>query len=149
MPKIRISKEFTFDMAHALHEYDGLCRNIHGHTYKLRVTLIGEPITDNSPKKGMVMDFNILKEIVKKPIVDRYDHSIVLNIEQKELATHLDIQDEDKLIIVDFQPTCENLVATFADEINGKLPANIALHSIRLHETPTSFAEWYAEDNLV
>lgn len=147
MPRIRISKEFTFDMAHALHNYDGLCRNIHGHTYKLRVTLIGEPKTDNSPKKGMVMDFGVLKDIVKKPIVDRFDHALVLSKEQSFLKDSIRIQDEERMIIVPFQPTCENLVAYFAEEIRSKLPASVQLHNLRLHETPTSFAEWFAEDN--
>jgi 6-pyruvoyltetrahydropterin/6-carboxytetrahydropterin synthase len=69
MARIRITKEFRFEAAHALHNYDGLCRNIHGHSYILKVTVIGETITDsNSPKLGMVMDFGDLKDIVKQSI---------------------------------------------------------------------------------
>ncbi len=65
---IRITKEFRFEMAHALWNYDGLCRNLHGHSYILRVTVKGQPIADsNHPKFGMVMDFGDLKAIVKDP----------------------------------------------------------------------------------
>ncbi|MDA3881998.1 MAG: 6-carboxytetrahydropterin synthase QueD [Bacteroidales bacterium] len=148
MKTIRITKEFVFDMAHALHEYNGLCRNIHGHTYKLQVCLKGAINEDSSsPTKGMVMDFGDLKKIVKTDIVDRFDHALVLN---KEHDPHEDIkkfQQEDKYIIVPFQPTCENLVAYFAEYIFNKLPEGIDLHSIRLYETPTSWGEWFAEDN--
>ena len=65
MSKIRLTKEFRFEMAHALWDYDGLCRNIHGHSYILAVTVIGVPNEDrNSPTYGMVMHFGDLKRIV-------------------------------------------------------------------------------------
>lgn len=148
MTKIRITKEFVFDMAHALHKYDGLCKNIHGHTYKLQVTLIGPINTDkNSVKNGMVIDFGELKAIVKPYIVDKFDHALAVNTahDMKENVGHY--QEEGKFIELPFQPTCENLVAYFADIIQPKLPEHISLHSIRLYETPTSWGEWFAEDN--
>jgi len=86
MAKIRLTKEFNFEMAHALWNYDGLCKNIHGHSYKLLVTVIGEAITDKkNPKLGMVMDFSDLKQIVKKEITEKYDHSIVLSKDAQQL----------------------------------------------------------------
>jgi 6-pyruvoyltetrahydropterin/6-carboxytetrahydropterin synthase len=147
MSKIRITKMFEFETAHALHNYDGLCRNIHGHTYKLSVTVIGQPNDNtNSPKLGMVVDFGILKEIVKPNIVDKFDHSIILS---KNEDTNY-FEKENKLFkrihIMDFQPTAENLVVHFAEIITPLLPKNIKLHNIRLHETTNSFAEWFAED---
>jgi len=67
----RITKQFTFETGHALYGYDGKCRNIHGHSYKLSVTVIGKPISDSSNVKyGMVIDFGDLKKIVNKEIVD-------------------------------------------------------------------------------
>lgn len=148
MPTVRITKEFKFDMAHALWQYDGLCRNIHGHTYMLEVTIKGEPIEDtDSPKLGMVMDFSDLKDIVKKPIVERFDHALVLFEKHDISLSTIPFQDNDKLIILPFQPTCENLVCYFAEIINEKLSGNLSLHKLRLNETPTSYAEWYAEDN--
>ena len=65
MPKIRITKRFHFEMAHTLFEYDGLCRNIHGHSYYLEVTVTGEPRNEpGHPKDGMVIDFGELKNLV-------------------------------------------------------------------------------------
>ena len=77
---IRITKAFKFEMAHALHGYDGLCKNIHGHSYRLWVTIRGELKHEKGHKKdGMVMDFDDIKKIIIPEIVDRYDHSLVLN----------------------------------------------------------------------
>ncbi|MDR2962193.1 MAG: 6-carboxytetrahydropterin synthase [Bacteroidales bacterium] len=145
---VRITKEFTFDMAHALLGYDGLCCNIHGHTYTLQVTLKGHINTnENSPKQGMVVDFGELKKIIKPLVVDAFDHALVLNEKHAQSESFLQIQDQDKLIQVPFQPTCENLVAHFAGIILHALPETVVLHSLRLYETPTSWAEWFAEDN--
>jgi 6-pyruvoyltetrahydropterin/6-carboxytetrahydropterin synthase len=89
MRKVRLSKEFRFEMGHALLNYDGLCRHIHGHSYKLIITVHGEPVEDKlHPKMGMVMDFSDLKAAVKKPIVDHFDHSLVIN---KDAEEHLPI----------------------------------------------------------
>lgn len=145
---IRITKEFTFDMAHALFNYDGLCQNIHGHTYTLQVTLKGRINTDeNSPKQGMVIDFGELKKIIKTPIVDAFDHALVLNDKQNIPQAIVNFQSAEKLIALPFQPTCENLVAHFAGIIQKTLPETASLHSLRLYETPTSWAEWFAQDN--
>lgn len=147
MTKIRITKEFVFDMAHALSNYDGKCKNIHGHTYKLFVTLIGIPCEDcSSPKNGMVLDFGDLKNIVKIPIVDVFDHALVVPA-NKGFEDLRKFQETDKYIEVPFQPTCENLTIYIADIIRSKLPDSVSLYSIRLYETPTSYAEWFADDN--
>lgn len=150
MAKIRLTKEFNFEMAHALKGYDGACRNIHGHSYRLFVTVIGRPSNIiNDPKLGMTLDFSVLKNIVGKHIVDRYDHALILmgNKEQEVLQQELK-KEFAKVEIVDYQPTCENMISRFADFIMEKLPSDIELHHIRLNETATSYAEWYAEDNL-
>ena len=78
MAKIRVTKEFNFEIAHALWNYDGPCANIHGHSYKMFVTVIGEPIENgNDPKNGMVIDFGDLKTIVNEQVVHPMDHAIV------------------------------------------------------------------------
>lgn len=148
MAKIRLTKQFGFETAHSLLNYDGLCKNIHGHSYILFVTVIGEPLKDdNNPKNGMVMDFGDLKKIVKEEIVDVYDHSYVIykKADFKPLEQLKDMF--DRHIITDYQPTCENMVSDFAEKIMKRLPADVKLHSIKLHETATSFAEWFAADN--
>ena len=147
MTKIRITKEFVFDMAHALSNYDGKCKNSHSHTYKLFVTLIGIPCEDcSSPKNGMVLDFGDLKNIVKIPIVDVFDHALVVPA-NKGFEDLRKFQETDKYIEVPFQPTCENLTIYIANIIRSKLPDSVSLYSIRLYETPTSYAEWFADDN--
>ena len=147
MNKIRLTKQFGFEMAHALWNYDGSCRNVHGHSYKLFVTIIGEPLKDlNSPRNGMVIDFSDLKKWIKSQIVDDLDHSFMVSSDAD--ITHLKQVDQmfEKLKVVDFQPTCENLLFYIADIINRQLPANIKLYSLKLCETPTSYAEWFEED---
>ncbi|MDF1547919.1 MAG: 6-carboxytetrahydropterin synthase [Bacteroidales bacterium] len=146
--KVRVTKEFNFEMAHALLDYDGLCKNIHGHSYKLFVTVIGSPIEDEkNTKEGMVMDFGDLKRIVKPLVVDIFDHSVVLN---KKAPTESFIQVRpmfERIHLLDYQPTCENMVIDFAGRIKPLLPENVELFRIKLYETATSFAEWYASDN--
>ena len=149
MSTIRITKQFNFETGHALYGYDGKCKNVHGHSYKLSVTVIGQPITDNSQVKyGMVIDFSDLKKIVKEEIVDVFDHATVFNKNTPhiELAKELKARDHH-VILVDYQPTSEMMVIDFADKIKQRLPKNIELFSLRLQETESSFAEWFASDN--
>ena len=149
MSKIRITKQFNFETAHALHGYDGKCRNLHGHSYKLSVTLVGEPITDRTNVKyGMVMDFGDLKTIVNEEIVDVFDHATVFNKTTPHLSLGNNLKAEGHhVIFVDYQPTTENMLVDFVDKIQKRLPELIKLHSIRLQETDSSFGEWYASDN--
>lgn len=150
MSKIRITKQFSFETGHALYGYDGKCKNVHGHSYKLSVTVIGTPILDNTNVKfGMVIDFSDLKKIVREEIVDQFDHATVFNknTPHVELANELRSRDHH-VILVDYQPTSENMVIDFAKKISDRLPNNIQLHSLKLQETESSFAEWYASDNL-
>ena len=143
---IRITKEFKFEMAHALHGYDGLCKNIHGHSYKLWVTVKGEVRNENGHvKDGMVIDFAELKEIVKPEIIDKYDHSLVLNANSPHAS--IDLSVFEKVFYLPYQPTSENLVMDFATLIQSKMPKRITLCKVVLSETASSFAEWNLEDN--
>ena len=143
---IRITKEFKFEMAHALHGYDGLCKNIHGHSYKLLVTVKGDIKNDSgNAKDGMVLDFDILKSIVKPEIIKKYDHSLVLNGNSSH--AEIDLSAFEKVFFLPYQPTSENLVTDFALKIKSKLPEGIELYKVILSETATSFAEWNCEDN--
>lgn len=145
---IRLTKIFTFETGHALWGYDGKCKNIHGHSYKLFVTIKGTPIEDeNNPKLGMVMDFGDLKKIVNEQIVDKLDHAVLLNIhtEHKQLGEHLQ-KSGHRVIFTTYQPTCENMLIDFAEKIQKHLPQNIQLASLKLYETENSFGEWIASD---
>ncbi len=146
--KIRVTKRFVIDMAHALFGYDGPCKNIHGHTYHLAVTVIGHVDKDiNSPKLGMVVDFTDLKNLVNAEIIDVFDHALVLNREAPYTKNELITHEFEKVILTDYQPSCENLLLDFKNKIINKLPQQITLCSVRLEETPTSYAEWLASDN--
>ncbi len=148
MTKIRITKEFQFEMAHALWNYDGKCKNIHGHTYKLFVSVIGEPIYDpKSPKNGMVMDFGDLKKIIKKHIFDKHDHFVAVNANSPHADIKFEEYDIQQIQRKNYQPTCENMVIEFVDIIKSQLPETVELKMLRLYETQNSFAEWRAEDN--
>lgn len=149
MSSIRITKQFSFETGHALYGYDGKCKNVHGHSYKLSVTVIGKPITDTTHVKyGMVIDFSDLKKIVKTEIVDVFDHATVFNknTPHVELAKELENRGHN-ILLVDYQPTSEMMVIDFSEKIKKHLPKNITLHSLKLQETETSFAEWHSSDN--
>lgn len=149
MSKIRITKQFSFETGHALYGYDGKCKNVHGHSYKLFVTVIGTPISDTSNVKyGMVIDFSDLKKIVKGEIVDVFDHATVFNKNTPHVELAKELADRGhNVLLVDYQPTSEMMVIDFAVKIKKHLPENIQLFSLRLQETDSSFAEWFASDN--
>ncbi|MDH1882749.1 6-carboxytetrahydropterin synthase QueD [Empedobacter sp. GD03797] len=149
MKIIRLTKAFTFETAHALHGYDGKCKNIHGHSYKLFVTVKGTPSEDtNDVKLGMVMDFGDLKKIVNKEIVNLFDHAILLNENSphKTLGEKL-LSEGHNVVFTDYQPSAENMILWIVDKIKPLLPTNIDLVALKLHETENSYAEWLAEDN--
>lgn len=147
MSQIRLTKEFRFEMAHVLEGYDGLCANMHGHSYILSVTVIGKPIQQTgNPKLGMVMDFGDLKKIVNPLIIHRFDHAVAV---MANTSMHKRLVDAKfaRIEALPFQPTCENMLEYFAELIMAQLPQGVKLHHLKMHETATSYAEWYASDN--
>jgi 6-pyruvoyltetrahydropterin/6-carboxytetrahydropterin synthase len=145
---IRVTREFTFEMAHVLWNYDGPCRNVHGHSYRLFVTISGVPVNDiKNPKNGMVMDFADLKTIVLNEIVNVFDHAVTVSGDFDRYKIEMFKETFGNTVIVNYQPTCENLVGDFAYRIRKLLPAEIRLHSLKLYETAKSYAEWFASDN--
>ena len=145
---IRVTKEFRFEMAHVLWNYDGPCRNVHGHSYQLFVTVKGQPADDmENPKNGMVVDFTDLKKIVKKEIISVFDHAVAVSskFDTKKLEKFTSLF--GNVVPVNYQPTCENLVTDFASRLTPGLPDGIKLYSLKLYETATSYAEWFADDN--
>jgi 6-pyruvoyltetrahydropterin/6-carboxytetrahydropterin synthase len=144
---VRLSKEIDFEMAHALRGYDGLCSSIHGHSYKMVVTVKGIPLADESGNRdGMIIDFSDLKQLLMNCIVKNYDHALVLHEKDDILGLEKN-QYKGKLIRTKFQPTCENLVSYFASVIRKNLPKKVLLSSVRLYETNTSYCEWLNSDN--
>lgn len=145
--KIRITKDFNFEMGHALDFHDGKCKHLHGHTYHLSVTVLGEPngqsgMTDS----GMVIDFGDLKKIVHAEIIDHYDHSLVLHKESAYLKNADSWPHKERLHLKDYQPTCENLLNEFVALLLPHFSTNQELVKVKLQETTTSYAEWMASD---
>lgn len=150
MSIIRLTKLFTFEAAHALDGYDGKCRHIHGHSYRLSVTVKGAPLTDESdPKCGMTLDFGELKRIVNEEIIERFDHSLVVHRADASDAEWLEPLKSrfGNVIETAYRPTCENMLTDFAARLQRRIPEGVELHSLKMYETATSCAEWYADDN--
>mgnify|MGYP001091941646 CR=1 FL=1 len=142
MNRIRITKIFQFEAAHSLDHHEGLCANLHGHSYRLEICVIGGVQSGSHSESGMVMDFQALKQIVSEVILNHFDHALIV-----ERQSPYKIQ-TTKRVEMDVQPTCENMLLFFAERLRNELPEHVELHHLKLHETATGYAEWYAEDNL-
>ena len=127
MPKVYVTKEFEFEAAHHLLNYDGACANVHGHSYKLQVTVSGSinPFETEYATDCMVLDFKYLKKIVKDEIIDTHDHK--------------------DLNLIYSNPTAEIMVIEMFNCLNECLPKDVKLESVKLWETSTSFAEYRGE----
>lgn len=144
MGHLRITKEFRFEMSHALEGYHGLCKNIHGHSYILSITIEGKPCEDASASNaGMLMDFSELKQLVNTRVVEPWDHALMIR-KDTDLAAALAGVDTKK-VCVGFQPTCENMVQEIARLIEPVLPREIKLYAVKLHETANSYAEYFPD----
>ena len=149
--KQTVTKEFSFDCAHMLANHEGLCRNLHGHQYKLFVTvsILDERVSQNEASEGMIVDFKDLKRIVNTLIVDKYDHALVLdeftNDEFEQELLVITEKYNKKTVLLPYRPTAENMAEDFFDQIDDYLEdnkqINCQIEKIRLYETPTSYSE--------
>lgn len=143
MNTVRISKTFTFEAAHFLPKYDGPCKNIHGHSYQLTVTIKGKPQQDEKLcTEGMVMDFALLGQLVKNELIIHFDHALIVE-------EGIDFVFPTKLLRVNYTPTCENIIIDFASRLRQILPSSFILFSLQLYETKSNYCEWYADDNSI
>jgi len=150
MAILRLTRVFSFDMAHVLLNYHGKCKNIHGHTYKLEVTVKGAPCNDDtSPRKGMLIDFSDFKKLIQDKIITVWDHALMIHQDSDPVLLCALQNNYEKIIIVPFQPTTENMICELAAIIKEILPVHLQLFSLRLYETEKSFAEWYASENAI
>ena len=142
---IRITKEFDFEAAHALDGYEGKCRDIHGHSYHLKITLIGEPRADKSlPECGMVIDFGEIKSIIREHVYEEFDHRLLLRNDSRFMGLE---KENERIRYVNYQPTCENMLIEIVGMVEKQLNSRVKLHSAFLRETANSYAEWFASDN--
>ncbi len=133
---IKIGKEYRWEMSHRLQFYNGLCKNIHGHSYKMILELEGEP-----DENGMLLDFYKIDEIVK-PLLNEYDHAFVMNKNDREVLEFL--KNNNFLHVeLDFNTTCENIAQHFAQILKEPFSKFMNLHSlsIRIYETVDAYAE--------
>lgn len=147
MSNIRLTKEFRFEMAHTLDGYDGACSQIHGHSYRLFVTVEGRPVDcKGNPKDGMMVDFGIIKHIVSEQIVAPLDHSFVIRrTEDNTDLIEVLLRHYTNIHVVDYQPTSENMLLDFASRLTRAFPEGVRLAAMKLYETATSSAEWVAD----
>jgi 6-pyruvoyltetrahydropterin/6-carboxytetrahydropterin synthase len=149
MAILRLTRVFHFDMAHVLLNYPGKCKNIHGHTYKLEVTVKGTLYNEEtSPKKGMLIDFSDFKNLINTEIISIWDHALMIHQDTDKVLLKALRNNYEKIITVPFQPTTENMICELSSIIKKILPSDLYLFSLRLYETEKSFAEWYASENI-
>jgi 6-pyruvoyltetrahydropterin/6-carboxytetrahydropterin synthase len=142
---IRVTKEFKFEAAHALDGYNGKCKDIHGHSYHLKITVLGSPKSDaNVSDCGMVIDFSDIKLIVKDEIMPLFDHILILRKDSRFKGIE---KQNERVRYVPYQPTCENMLIEIIDIMKAYLPTTVTLKYGFLRETKTSYAEWFLEDN--
>ncbi|NIM34436.1 MAG: 6-carboxytetrahydropterin synthase QueD [Hydrotalea flava] len=138
---IQVTKIFKFEMAHAIYGYDGPCKNIHGHSYVLHVSVTLRNATDEyllAP--GFVIDFKMLKKIVNEAIVQQLDHSVVVS--KAFIQAHPQLADLSNVRIWEMEPSAENIISYIQKQLQLLLPDAIQLQKLQLFETADSYAEW-------
>jgi len=125
--KISVCKTFEFDAAHFLPHYDGICKNLHGHRYKIEVEVSGDRLEDEGSKKGMLLDFTDLDLLVKDEIVNVYDHSLLNDFEEFS------------------NPTAEVMASHFWQLLLNDLPIGVDLKRVQVWETPKCWAKVEAD----
>lgn len=138
---LSLTKVFHFETGHALNEYEGACKNIHGHSYELRVSVATSNQSDDFlPAPGFIIDFKEIKKIVTQKIVDHLDHKLILS--KAYLQKHPQFNELENLIIWDFEPSAENILLFIKNTLFNEFPEEIKLRKLLLYETKSSFVEW-------
>ena len=132
---MKIAKEFRWEMGHRLPEHFGLCKNIHGHSYKMSVEFDGE-----LDKNGMIIDYYEVEKIIN-PIIEKLDHAFMVNKNDKTVLEFLEKMNSKK-VIVNFQSTAENICLYLLNEVKKTvLPENVNEIKVRVYETSHDYAE--------
>lgn len=144
---LSLTKIFHFEMAHAIHGYPGSCKNIHGHSYELHVTVTAGTGSENYiPAPGFILDFKELKQMAEAAIIKTFDHKLVLS--QAYLDDNPAILSQENLVAWKVEPTAENLLIFIQQRIREKLDSSVKLIALRLYETKDSYAEWINDNTL-
>lgn len=138
---LQLTKIFHFEMAHAIDGYAGACKNIHGHTYELHVTVSAEEEKqDYIPSPGFIIDFKEIKKIVTEEVVEIFDHKLVLS--RDFLTKFSPAFSPENLVILEAEPTAENILFYIQRLLSAKLPSVVRLSELILFETKNSYAKW-------
>ena len=138
---MKIAKEFRWEMGHRLPEHLGLCKNIHGHSYKMIVEFEGE-----LDKNQIVIDYYDVEKIIN-PVIEKLDHSFMVNRDDKIVLEFLEKMNSKKVVVA-FNSTAENICNYLLSEIKKcSLPANISAVKVRVYETQFDYAEETARLN--
>ena len=132
-----LKTEGTFDSAHFLANYDGKCKNLHGHQWRVVAEIQGLNLHENGSKKGMVVDFSDIKKALKQ-LCDNFDHSLIYESNSMKQATIEALKSENfRIIEVPFRPTAENFAKYFYDEL---AKSGFSMKKVEVYETPTNCA---------
>ena len=135
-----VTKTVKFDAAHVLTNHQGLCKNLHGHTYRVDVSVSQA----DGAGGDMVIDFKDLKRIASEVVCERFDHAFIYNTDssgEREIAAVVE-KNGMRVVPIPFRSTAENLAKLFFDELKVRIPG---LFSVKVWETADSCAEYRAE----
>ena len=131
--------ENSFDAAHFLHGYNGKCSNIHGHRWRVVVEIFSDKLSDDKQTRGMVVDFDTLKEDIKQE-VDYFDHSLIIEAGTLKEKTYEALKEEGiRLVELDFRTTAENFSKYFYDRFEEK---GDNVKQVSVYETPNNCATY-------
>jgi 6-pyruvoyltetrahydropterin/6-carboxytetrahydropterin synthase len=134
---ITVTKTIRFDAAHILTNHQGLCKNLHGHTYRVDVSVT----QGDGDTSDMVIDFKDLKRIASEVVCERFDHAFIYNTEsagEREIAAVVE-KNGMRTVAIPFRSTAENLARMFFGELKARIPG---LSAVKVWETADSCAEY-------
>lgn len=138
----QLTAEHSMDSAHFLADYHGKCGNIHGHRWRVLITIMGEQLETTGKNRGMIVDFGQLKEDLKAA-VDFYDHSLIIEKNSiKEETLKMLLSEGFCIHQVDYRPTAENFAAYFYHELKKK---GYWVKEAVVYETPNNCAVYSEE----
>jgi len=145
---MEITTRMEFDSGHRIPNHKSSCKNLHGHRYAIEVTLKGDIIDkENESDYGMVMDFKDAKELIRKTIVEPWDHAFIVFEQDLEVINFLNTLNDHKTVILKKVPTAENMaliaMQLLKDSFQKKYGEQITPVKVRLYETPNNWADTY------
>jgi 6-pyruvoyltetrahydropterin/6-carboxytetrahydropterin synthase len=145
---MEITTRLEFDAGHRIPHHKSSCKNLHGHRYTIEVTIKGEVVSDKSNSDfGMVMDFKDAKELIKKTIVEEWDHSFIVYKDDAVVLKFLQSLNDHKTVVFPLVPTAENMALVAMDKLKisfiKEFGSLIRPFKVRLYETPNNWADVY------